>query len=49
LKVQRPSAAQPIEQSNFVQLFRNVWIENALEFTVFSLAGALGTIGPPGI
>ena len=49
LKAQRPSEALRIKQSNFVQLFRNVWIESALAFAVFGLAGTLGTIGPPAI
>jgi putative copper resistance protein D len=49
LGTQRKSKAQRIEQSNLVQLFRNIWVESVLAFIVFGLAGALGTIEPPGI
>jgi putative copper export protein len=49
LETQRQSKAQRIEESNLRQLFRNIWVESALAFIVFGLAGALGTIEPPGI
>jgi putative copper resistance protein D len=49
LGTQRQGKSQRIEQRNLVQLFRNVWVESALAFVVFGLAGALGTIEPPGI
>jgi copper resistance protein D len=49
LKIQRQSQAQRIEESNLVQLFRDIWIESALAFVVFGLTGALGAIEPPGI
>ena len=49
LETQRKNQAQRIGQSNPVQLFRNIWIESALALIVFGLAGALGTIEPPGI
>jgi putative copper resistance protein D len=49
LGTQRKNNAQRIEQSNSMQLFRNIWIESALAIIVFGLVGALGTIEPPGI
>jgi putative copper resistance protein D len=49
LRTQRQSKAQRIDQSSLAQLFRNIWVESALAIIVFGLAGALGTIEPPGI